>query len=230
MTAEHDTGAAEIGDSGAESITPSATYTRTGDDGTTTLGDGTRMAKDDPRIVAYGEAEEASAVLGLVISLGSGLPDPVIVLLSRVQNDLLDLGADLCTPSDRGVGSSALRIDDGYVARLERACDCFNARLPAPRSFVIPSGTATAALLHHARTVVRRAERATARARQKFGDTMNPVLGAYLNRLSSLLFILARGANTEHGDMLWRPGLSTTCAGYELWETPVEATEKRTSG
>ncbi len=224
MTTEHNTGATETPDPGAESVTPSVTYTRTGDDGTSTLGDGSRTQKDDLRVVAYGETEEASAAIGLAISLGS-LPDPVIVLLSRLQNDLLDLGADLCAPGG-GAGSPALRIDDGYVARLERACDHFNAELPALPSFAIPGGTTTAALLHHARTVVRRAERATARARQGFGDSMNPLLGAYLNRLSSLLFILARGANAEHGDTLWQPGRSTACDGYELWETPVEPTEE----
>lgn len=217
---------AENPDPGAESVTPSVTYTRTGDDGTTTLGDGSRTTKDDLRIVAYGETEEASAAIGLAISLGTGLPDPVLVLLCRLQNDLLDLGADLCAPGDAEAGPPALRIDAGYVARLERACDHFNAELPALPSFVIPGGTTTAALLHHARTVVRRTERATTRAGQKFGDSMNPVLGAYLNRLSSLLFILARGANAEHGDTLWQPGLSTACDGYELWETPAEATEE----
>lgn len=219
MTAEHDTAAAQNPDLGAEDV-----VTRSGDNSTTTLSDGSRTDKADPRIVAYGEMEEVSAIMGLAISLGSDLPDALVVLLSRVQNDLLDLGTDLCTPDDGETRSSALRIDDGYVARLERACDHFNAELPALPSSVIPGGTATAALLHHARTVVRRAERATAQARQEFGDTINPMLGAYLNRLSSLLLILARAANAEHGDTLWQPGLSTTCD--ELWETPVEATEE----
>lgn len=224
MTAEHGTAATESRDPGAERVTASATFTRAGDDSTTAFGGGGRTGKDDLRIVAYGDTEEASAIIGLVISLGSDLPDALIVLLSRVQNDLLDLGADLCTPHDGGAGSPALRIDDGYIARLERACDHFNAELPALPSFVIPGGTGTAALLHQARTVVRRAERATTQARREFGDTMNPVLGGYLNRLSTLLFVLARGANAEHGDTLWQPGLSTTCD--ELWETPVEATEE----
>ncbi|HEY3894704.1 MAG TPA: cob(I)yrinic acid a,c-diamide adenosyltransferase [Pseudonocardiaceae bacterium] len=224
MTPERDNGTSEIPGSGTESVTPSATYTRTGDKGATTLGDGTRTSKDDLRIIAYGETEEASATIGLAISL-SELPDPVVVLLSRVQNDLLDLGADLCVPGDAEAGSSALRINDSYLGRLERACDHFNADLPALSSFVIPGGTATSALLHHARTVVRRAERAVAQAHRELGDTVNPLLIAYLNRVSSLLFILARGANAEHGDTLWQPGLTTTCAGYELWETPAEASE-----
>lgn len=200
---------------GTESVEPSATYTRTGDDGTSTLGDGSRTDKADLRIVAYGDTEEASAAIGLAIALGSGLTDPVILLLSRVQNDLLDLGADLCAPEGAAHG---LRIDDGYIARLERACDYFNEDLPALVSFVVPGGTATAALLHHARTVVRRAERATAEAGQKFGDSVNPTVGAYLNRLSSLLFILARSANAEHSDTLWVPGFTTALSGAELWE------------
>lgn len=205
---------------GTESVEPSATYTRTGDDGTTTLGDGSRTGKADLRIVAYGETEEASAAIGLTIALGSSLTDPVIILLSRVQNDLLDLGADLCAPVDPTAGSPspAVRIDDGYVARLERACDHFNQGLPGLASFVVPGGTTTAAMLHQARTVVRRAERSTAEAVRECGDTMNPTVGAYLNRLSSLLFILARSENAEHSDTLWQPGLSTSCSDFELWE------------
>lgn len=218
MTAEHNTRAPENPDPGAE-----GSVTRSGDNSTTTLGDGSRTDKADLRIIAYGETEEASAIIGLAISLGSDLPDALVVLLSRLQNDLLDVGTDLCTPNDGEASSPALRIDDGYIARLERARDHFNAELPALPSSVIPGGTTTAALLHHARTVVRRAERATAQARQELGDAMNPVLGTYLNRLSGLLFILARGANVEHGDTLWQPGLSTTCD--ELWETSAEATE-----
>lgn len=210
---------------GSASVEPSATYTRTGDDGTTTLGDGNRTDKADLRIVAYGDTEEASAVIGLAIALGSGLTDPVILLLSRVQNDLLDLGADLCAPVDPDSATRGLRIDETYIARLERACDYFNEDLPALVSFVIPGGTATAALLHHARTAVRRAERATAEARQKFGDSVNPVVGMYLNRLSSLLFILARSANAEHSDTLWQPGFTTALSDTELWEARPAASE-----
>jgi len=211
MTAEHNAGPTENPGPGARSVTTGSR------ESATTLSDGSRTNKADLRIVAYGEVEEASAVIGLAISLGSDLSESLIVLLSRVQNDLFDLGTDLCTPIVGQASSPVLRVDDDYIARLERACDHFNADLPALSSFAIPGGTATAALLHHARTVVRRAERATAQASQNFGDTMNPALGAYLNRLSSLLLILARGANAEHGDMLWQPGLSTTC--HELWET-----------
>ncbi len=207
---------------GTESLEPSATYTRTGDDGTSTLGDGSRTDKADLRIVAYGDTEDASAAIGVAIALGSGLTDPVILLLSRVQNDLLDLGADLCAPEG---ATRALRIDETYIARLERACDYFNEDLPALVSFVIPGGTATAALLHHARTVVRRAERATAEAGQKFGDSVNPAVGAYLNRLSSLLFILARSANAEHSDTLWQPGFTTALSDTELWEARPAASE-----
>ncbi|MQA15673.1 MAG: cob(I)yrinic acid a,c-diamide adenosyltransferase [Pseudonocardiaceae bacterium] len=207
-------------DSGAESVAPSTTYSRTGDDGSTALGDQSRTGKADLRIVAYGEYEEAGAAIGMVIALGAGLSDEVITMLARLQNDLVDVGADLCAPLE-GQPTPALRIDTGYVERLERACDHFDADLPALPAFVVPGGTATAAMLHRARAVVRRAERATQEAHQHHGEHMNSVIGGYLNRLASLLFILARGANAEHGDTLWQPGLSAQLGETELWEMPV---------
>lgn len=219
----HDTGhpgngSAEVA---TESVTPSMTYTRTGDSGSTTLGDESRTGKGDLRVVAYGECEEADAAVGMVIALAAGLPDDVVVLLARVQNDLVDVCADLSTPVDRQSATPALRVDAGYVERVERACDHFNAELPSLPSFAIPGGTASAALLHHARTVVRRAERAVHVALEHLGESVNPITAGYLNRLSSLLFILARGANAEHGDTLWHPGFSAQLGGVELWELPT---------
>lgn len=222
---EHDTGSVDdSANGGAESVTPSSTYTRTGDEGSTALGNESRTGKDDPRVIAYGECEEAGAAIGMAIALGAGLPDDVVTLLARVQNDLVDVSADLSAPIGGEAATAALRIDKGYVERLERACDHFDAELPPLPSFAISGGTTTAATLHHARTVVRRAERATQAALTLHGESMNRIAAGYLNRLASLLFILARGANAEHGDTLWVPGFSTRLAGAELWEMPVPET------
>jgi cob(I)alamin adenosyltransferase len=184
-------------------------YTKTGDDGTTALGDMSRTTKNDLRLHAYADVDEANSALGVVLALG-GLPDDLRTLLIAVQNDLFDVGADLCTPVVPEPAYPPLRVTDAYVERLEQACDTYNAPLEALRSFVLPSGTSAAALLHVARTVVRRAERATWLAFEQHGETMNPLTARYLNRLSDLLFILARVANTPalggKGDVLWRPG------------------------
>ncbi len=217
---EHET-ALLVAEQGTESIAPSATYTRTGDGGSTALGDRSRTAKADLRIAAYGDCEEVSAALGAAIAYGSSLPDPVITLLVRVQNDLLDLSADLCNPIEPASDALALRIDRHYVERLERACDHFNEQLPPLPSFLLPGGTASAAPLFQARTAVRAAERTTCAALAEHGDAMNPLVGCYLNRLSSLLFILGRLANAEHGDTWWQPGL-TGYQDLELWEEAVE--------
>jgi cob(I)alamin adenosyltransferase len=183
-------------------------YTKTGDDGTTGLGDGSRTAKTDPRLAAYADVEEANSAIGVVLSMG-GLPDGITATLRRVQNDLFDLGADLCTPVVPDPEYPPLRIDDPYVTRLEAACDTYNADLAPLRSFILPGGAPGAALLHVARTVVRRAERSTWVAIEVHGDTINPLTARYLNRLSDLLFILCRVANADHGDILWRPGGAT---------------------
>ena len=184
-------------------------YTKTGDDGTTALGDMSRTTKNDLRLHAYADVDEANSALGVVLALG-GLPDDLRDLLIAIQNDLFDVGADLCTPVVPDPAYPPLRVTDAYVERLEQACDTYNEPLEALRSFVLPSGTAAAALLHVARTVVRRAERATWLAFEQHADTMNPLTARYLNRLSDLLFILARVANTPalggEGDVLWRPG------------------------
>src|SRR5512139_348668 len=180
-------------------------YTRTGDDGTTALGDGSRTGKTDPRLSAYADVEEANAAIGVAIALGD-LPADVVTLLTRVQNDLFDVGADLCAPVVDDPPYPPLRIDAGYVDRLEAACDEHNATLPTLRSFILPGGSPGAALLHVARTVSRRAERSAWAAIEAHGDGVNPLTARYLNRLSDLLFILCRVANAGHGDVLWKPG------------------------
>jgi cob(I)alamin adenosyltransferase len=179
-------------------------YTRTGDDGTTNLGDMSRTAKTDPRLAAYADVDEANSAIGVALALGA-LPEDLAALLTRVQNDLFDVGADLCTPVVADPEFPPLRVTEDYVTRLEDACDEHNAGLPKLRSFVLPGGTPGAALLHVARTVVRRAERTTWAALAAHED-MNPLTARYLNRLSDLLFILARKANADRGDVLWKPG------------------------
>jgi len=180
-------------------------YTRTGDDGTTALGDMSRTAKTDTRIAAYADVNEANAVIGVALALGR-LPKPLVAVLVRVQNDLFDVGADLATPVVPDPQYPPLRVEQGYVDRLEADCDRFLEDLEKLRSFILPGGTPGAALLHQATTVVRRAERATWAALAEHGDTMNALTATYLNRLSDLLFILARTANRELGDILWVPG------------------------
>ncbi|WP_119728860.1 cob(I)yrinic acid a,c-diamide adenosyltransferase [Thermomonospora amylolytica] len=186
-------------------------YTRTGDDGTTALGDMSRTRKTDPRLAAYADVEEANAAIGVALALGS-LPDDLRALLVRVQNDLFDVGADLCNPmtDDSAAEYPPLRVEESYITRLEEACDRYNADLRPLRSFILPGGTPGAALLHVARTVARRAERSVWAAIEHHGaapeGTVNPLTARYLNRLSDLLFILCRVANAAHGDVLWKPG------------------------
>ena len=180
-------------------------YTRTGDDGTTGLGDASRISKTDLRLAAYADVDEANSAIGVAVTLG-GLPADIIRLLLRVQNELFDVGADLCTPVTENPPYPPLRIDDSYVTALERDCDARNEGLPTLRSFVLPGGTAGAALLHLARTVVRRAERSTWAAIDACGAALHPLPAQYLNRLSDLLFILARQAAGPEGELLWKPG------------------------
>jgi cob(I)alamin adenosyltransferase len=179
-------------------------YTKTGDDGTTGLGDFSRVRKTDVRLAAYADTDEANATLGVAVSLG-GLADEVLGPLRQVQNDLFDVGADLCTPITENPKYPPLRITDDYVTRLEGWCDAFNERLPKLDSFVLPGGTPGAAYLHVARTVTRRAERSVWALLEADADRTNPLTATYLNRLSDLLFILGRVANPD-GDVLWRPG------------------------
>ncbi|GGB71884.1 cob(I)yrinic acid a,c-diamide adenosyltransferase [Knoellia flava TL1] len=190
-------------------------YTRTGDDGTTGLGDFSRTRKTDPRLAAYADVNEANAVIGVVLATGS-LDDDVRAILGRVQNDLFDVGADLSTPLVENPEYPPLRVRREWVDELEADCDTQNARLEKLRSFILPGGTVAAAHLHQATTVVRRAERATWAAIETHGTDVgtakgeggvNPTAAAYLNRLSDLLFILARVANLgAGGDVLWQPG------------------------
>jgi cob(I)alamin adenosyltransferase len=180
-------------------------YTRTGDDGTTALGDMSRTAKTDARIAAYADANEANAALGVALALGE-LPPDVATVLVRVQNDLFDVGADLATPVVLNPKYPPLRVEQSYVDRLEAECDRFLADLDKLRSFILPGGAPGAALLHQACTIVRRAERSTWAALAEHAATMNPLTATYLNRLSDLLFILARTANKDQGDVLWVPG------------------------
>jgi cob(I)alamin adenosyltransferase len=187
-------------------------YTRLGDGGETHLGDMSRVAKTHPRVEAYGTVDELNAVIGLAL-LAPGMPAEFAGWLQRVQNDLLDVGADLSVPEEASDAAGdepderrRLRVGADYTAWLEQACDEVNARLEPLRSFVIPGGTPASAHLHVCRTVCRRAERRTIAV----GEDLNAEVVRYLNRLSDLLFILARAANAPAGDAasepLWQPG------------------------
>lgn len=177
-------------------------YTRGGDAGETSLGDGARVPKHALRVDAYGTVDEANAVVGLARLHTEGPADEI---LNRVQNDLFDLGADLCRPESGRKGEGGLRVSAAQVERLEGEIDLLNADLAPLESFVLPGGTAAAAHLHQARTVVRRAERLTvALARE---ETVNEQAVKYLNRLSDLLFVMARHCNDKGAkDVLWSPG------------------------
>ena len=179
-------------------------YTKTGDAGETHLGDMSRVSKADPRLHAFADVDEANSVLGVALALGS--PEPRIAdLLRSVQNDLFDVGADLCTPITPDPAYPPLRVTPAYTERLEAACDEYNETLPKLNSFILPGGTPTAALLHQARVVVRRAERSVWALLAADAERTNAETARYLNRLSDLLFILARAANPD-GDVLWEPG------------------------
>jgi cob(I)alamin adenosyltransferase len=191
-------------------------YTRTGDSGMTHLGDMSRTSKNDPRLLAYADVNEANAAIGVVLAV-SELREDVRATLLRVQNDLFDVGADLCTPLQQSYEHPPLRVDGAWIDELEADCDRYLAELEKLRSFILPGGTAAAAHLHFATTVARRAERAAWAAIAACGDQpgtgtkgeggVNVLTAKYLNRLSDLLFVLARVANLDRGgDVLWRPG------------------------
>jgi cob(I)alamin adenosyltransferase len=174
-------------------------YTKGGDKGRTSLGDGGRVAKHDPRVAAYGEVDEANAAIGLARLHAKGKAD---AMLARIQNDLFDLGADLCRPDDK---PGSLRILDSQVERLEREIDAMNAALQPLNSFVLPGGKPVAAALHLARTIVRRAERAMTALAET--SPVNLAAIKYINRLSDHLFVLSRHLNDKgRKDVLWRPG------------------------
>jgi cob(I)alamin adenosyltransferase len=209
-------------------------YTRTGDDGTTALGDSSRTTKTDPRLTAYADTDEANSCLGVAVTCGA-LREDVRGVLVRIQNDLFDVGADLCTPLAATYEYPPLRVQDVWVDELEADCDLYNGELAKLRSFILPGGTAGSAYLHVARTVTRRAERSVWTALEAYGDQpapadspkgvggVNPVTAKYLNRLSDLLFILGRVANQEiGGDVLWQPGGGRAKARGENQENPTE--------
>lgn len=193
-------------------------YTRTGDQGTTALGDFSRTSKNDPRLIAYADTDEANSAIGVALAAGE-LGEDIRALLTRVQNDLFDVGADLCTPLVEKPEYPPLRVDSAWIDALEEACDTYNAQVEKMRSFILPGGTPAAAHLHLARTITRRAERAAWAALDAYGEEVapagsergvggvNPLTAKYLNRLSDLLFILARVANLPiGGDVAWVPG------------------------
>ncbi len=186
-------------------------YTRTGDDGTTGLGGGERRKKYDLRIAAYGAIDETNAAIGLS-RLHTGHDHELDAALARIQNDLFDLGADLCTPGKgkgggKGPGGARLTVTDKQVAWLESEIDRFNAGLSPLRSFVLPGGSAAAANLHLARTVCRRAERLIAELADRPDESVNAEVLKYVNRLSDFLFVASRHANAKgEGDVLWKPG------------------------
>jgi cob(I)alamin adenosyltransferase len=180
-------------------------YTRTGDAGETSLGDGRRVAKDSARIAVMGSVDEANAVVGIARLAAAGLAD---VMLARIQNELFDLGADLCAPAVEGQPDTRLRMIAGQVDRLEHEIDTMNAELAPLGSFVLPGGAPASAYLHHARTIVRRAERECWTLANQ--EAINQTALRYLNRLSDHLFVMARwiNAQTGAGDVLWQPGES----------------------
>jgi cob(I)alamin adenosyltransferase len=197
-------------------------YTKTGDAGTTALGDGSRVPKTSARIEAYADVDETNAAIGVALALGH-FPDDVRAALSSVQNDLFDVGADLCSPITPDPAYPPLRITEAYVTRLERWCDEFNEPLGKLDSFILSGGTPGAALLHVARTVARRAERRTWSLIETDPEHTGPLTAKYLNRLSDLLFIMARVANPD-GDVKWVPGGS---ARSELASPAAAAKEDR---
>ena len=186
-------------------------YTKTGDDGRTGLGDGTRVAKDDPRISACGTVDELNSVLGLLLSTAGDFADRA--LLEAIGNDLFDVGADLCAPLTKDETPGAkLRVTEIQVTRLEAAIDRLNAPLRPLNSFILPGGASAAAWSHLARTVCRRAERCVVTLAR--ATPLNPHVGIYLNRLSDLLFVLARNFNNQGADdVLWKPGAGQEEAG-----------------
>jgi cob(I)alamin adenosyltransferase len=177
-------------------------YTRGGDQGETSLGDGARVPKHAARVAAYGTVDEANAAIGLARLRTQGAAD---AMLARIQNDLFDLGADLCRPGLPAPGDKALRVVQTQIDRLEREIDAMNAKMKPLDSFVLPGGSAAAAYLHLARTVIRRAERLITEL--AMSEPVNPLAVAYANRVSDHLFVLARHLNDDGGkDVLWVPG------------------------
>jgi len=199
-------------------------YTRTGDEGMTGLSDFSRTRKTDPRIEAYADVDEANSAIGVAVSLAANeFDEQTLALLSQIQNDLFDLGADLSNPLAEQYEYEPLRVDEKWITALEEAIDNYNSGLGKLDSFILPGGSGLAAGLHLARTVVRRAERATWHAIEAYGTEpakrgthnggINILAARYLNRLSDLLFVLARYANVKHGgDVKWVPAANRRTA------------------
>ena len=179
-------------------------YTRAGDSGTTRLSDNSEVSKDDPRLIAYADVDETNSVIGVALATAQ-FDQEVVDVLQAVQNDLFDVGADLATPLAESPKYPPLRVTQSYIDRLEGWCDEFNQRLGKLNSFILPGGTPGGALLHQARCIARRAERGSWTLVAHDGEHTSLMPGKYLNRLSDLLFILARIANPD-GDVLWQPG------------------------
>ncbi len=191
-------------------------YTRTGDGGETGLGDGSRRTKSDARVAAMGDVDEANCAIGVARLHTSGSADPALaaieLMLARIQNDLFDLGADLCLPMIAGEApGGALRIATSQVEAIETAIDALNSKLEPLRSFVLPGGTSASASLHLARAVCRRAERSVVALALIEGENVGEAALAYINRLSDYLFVAARAANGfGKADVLWAPGAHQT--------------------
>jgi cob(I)alamin adenosyltransferase len=182
-------------------------YTRTGDDGTTALGSGQRVPKTSPRVEAYGTVDEANAAIGLARALLDAGDGKLASMLACIQNDLFDLGADLCVPESPSDARQALRITDNHVTRLEAEIDELNGELRPLRSFVLPGGKLASAQLHVARTIARRAERRILRLAAEPAELVNGAAIRYVNRLSDFLFVASRYVNDRgEADILWQPG------------------------
>lgn len=189
-------------------VTLNRIYTRTGDKGTTALGTGKRVPKTDARIAAYGTVDEANSFIGVARAALAGAEPEVDAMLERIQNDMFDLGADLCTPDD-GIdrGYEPLRVSEKQVERLESEIDRLNGKLAPLNSFILPGGSPAAAALHVARTVSRRAERKMAELAATEGESVSHAAMKYVNRLSDFLFVAARFVNARgKSDVLWTPG------------------------
>jgi cob(I)alamin adenosyltransferase len=197
-----------------------------GDRGKTQLGGHGELSKTDVRVAAYADCDEANAAVSVAIA-GGALPTHIISMLASVQNDLYDLVTDLSMPWDSAEPADA-RIQDAHIERLERAVDHFAQEAPDLSGMVLPGGTLAAALLYQARAIVRRAERSVWTAIEAHPGGVNPLTARYLNRLSLLLFVIARGANAEHGDVLWVPEASARAMAGEPLEPaePVEPAEE----
>lgn len=183
-------------------------YTKTGDDGTTALGDMSRTSKNDPRLEAFATVDEANSYIGVVLLHITDYEIKKLLLI--IQNNMFDIGADLSTPVIDNPQIKPLRITQEQIDYLEKQIDKYNLNLQPLRSFILPSGSVASSHLHVARTIVRRAERRTWHAINSFGEGVNLLTAKYLNRLSDLLFVLARYENQSNGDQLWVPGDNLT--------------------